>query len=96
MDTTLLVRALTFYTWVLVSGGVLTVLLIARFFEQTSQQKTRYWLFLVPLGFFALGAWRHIALGRFIGDALGGLLWFVGALVLIVQCLVLYRQMTRG
>lgn len=92
---TFIIQALTVYTWALIAGGVVTVLLIARFFEKTSGSKTQYWLFLIPLAFFIAGAWRHVSLERFAGDWLGGLLWFAGALILAVQCLMLYRQMTQ-
>ncbi len=87
-------QALTLYTWTLVVLAVGVVLLIARFYAKSAGQQTRYWLFGVPIFFFAAGALRHLAAGRSVGDALGGGMWFLGAVTQIALCLVLYKQMT--
>jgi hypothetical protein len=88
--------AVTVFAWGLGAFVVFIVLLIAQFYEETSGQKTNYRLFLVPLILFVAGMARQLTVGHIAGDALAGVLWFVGAVVQVVLCVLLYRQMTQG
>lgn len=89
-------QVLALYIWVLLAFLTAIVFLIARFYEKSSGEATRYQLFLVPLALFLGGTLRYASLGQILGDTLGGLLWFLGGAAQIFLCVSLYRQMTRG
>jgi hypothetical protein len=95
MESTSLSQVLILYNWCLIAVVIGVVLLIARFYEKTSGERARYWLFLVPLALFLAGTLRYADKGQIGGDALGGGLWFLGGALQILLCVSLYRQMTR-
>lgn len=82
--------------WVLIAFLTGVIFLIARFYQKNSGESTRYPLFLVPLLLFLAGTLRFASIGQMAGDALGGLLWFLGAVLQTLLVLMLYRQMTHG
>lgn len=96
MGSVNLTQILTLYIWIMIAVLTGIVFLIARFYQKSSGEPTRYQLFLAPLAFFLGGTLRYASGGQVGGDALGGVLWFVGAVLQIVLCVALYRQMTRG
>ncbi len=96
MGSVNLSQIVTLYIWVLLAILTGIIFLIARFYEKSSGEMTRYQLFLAPLALFLGGTLRYASLGQIAGDALGGLLWFLGAVMQIALCVSLYRQMTRG
>ncbi len=83
------------YTWALAILMVGLVWLIARFFAKTSGRQLPHRLFAAPMLLFGAGTLRQLTTEQIVGDPLGGLLWFLGAAVQIVLCLMLYRQMTQ-
>jgi hypothetical protein len=76
------------------------LLAIAHFFERTSQQQTRYWLYLIPILFTSVGAARylihiftHDAQPDFAGDPVSDVLFLFAGLLLIGLGNLLYEKM---
>jgi len=89
-------QALTIFSWFAVAILLLLLLLIARFYQNVSQERTYYWVFGLPIVIFGLGAARYAFLDRVGGDPLGDLLWFSGGILLAAMCVYLYNLMTQG
>lgn len=86
-------RVLTIYTWAL--AGVLLLFLfgIARFYQHTARERSRYPLFLIPLVLFVAAALRYTLIGGLSGDWLGDVLFCVGGISLFALGLFLDRLM---
>ena len=72
------------------------MLLIARFYQSFSGDRTYYLLYLVPLMLFGLGAVRYASIDQIAGDGLGDLIFGSGGLALIGLSVHLYHLMTAG
>ncbi len=69
---------------------------IARFYQITSGQLSRYQWFILPIMLLGAGALRYASLGDFTGDALGDLLMVAGSLSLMALTLGLLHLMMGG
>ncbi len=81
------------YDWFLRVGLIVFLLLIARFYQRFSGEKTYFRLFLIPIVLFGIQAVRQT---NFSEDAVGNLLSAAAGVVLIFLCALLYRRMTTG
>ena len=89
-------QALTIFLWFAIAIVLLLLLLVARFYQNVSQERTYYWVFSLPIILFGLGSARYAFLDRVGGDLLGDLLWFSGGILLAAMCIYLYNLMTQG
>lgn len=86
---------LMLYGWFPLAVVLILLLLIARFYERSSGERTYFQLFIVPIVLFGIGTTRYSSVNRIAGDWLGDLLMGAGGIVLLVLCLLLYHLMTR-
>jgi len=91
----LLERVLMIYTWAGVAAMIGFIFLIGRFYQQSSGERSYYWLFLGPLALFIVGLARCLSVGCPAGDGWGDGALTVGGLALGYLCYRLYRLMTR-
>lgn len=89
-------QLLNLYTWFLLTALLFFLLLIGRFYERFSGERTHFRIFLVPAALFGVEV-VHRSAGSPLGqDWFGALMSGAAGVVLIVLCLRLYRQMTVG
>ncbi|MEP7290985.1 MAG: hypothetical protein ABI835_04335 [Chloroflexota bacterium] len=81
------------YDWFLRVGLLVFLLLIARFYQRFSGERTHFRLFLIPIVLFGVQAVRQT---NFSHDVLGNLLAAVAGAILLSLSLFLYRRMTAG
>lgn len=96
MGAVSLSQFLTLYAWFPLAILLVFLLLIARFYQRFANEKTFFRLFIAPVVLFGLATVRYSSLDQVAGDSLGDLLLAAGGSVLIVLCLLLYRQMLRN
>ena len=92
---------------VLTWGGIIVLqfmlLVIARFFEQTSGQHTGYRLYLLPIVLTGIGATRYLLRipavspwPDFVGDPMANILLFAAGLMLMALGNFLHEKMMGG
>ena len=86
-------QLLILYDWFLRVGLIVFLLLIARFYQRFSGEKTYYPYYIVPVLLFGIQAVRQT---NFSDDATSDLLGAGAGLVLVALCALLYRRMTSG
>jgi hypothetical protein len=86
-------QLLMLYTWFPLAALLFFMLLIGRFFEKFSGERTFFRLFIVPMFFFGAAAVRYTSINLVSGDLLGAMLLTAGGLMLIWLCAILYRRM---
>lgn len=91
-----LLATLTLIAWSGVAVLVFFLYRIAHFYQVTSNQKTHYQLFLIPLGLLLAGGLRYAVAGELASDWIGDALHFVGGALLIVMGTLLLQMMTGG
>ena len=79
--------------WFPLATIIFLLLLIARFYEQFSGERTYYPLYLIPLTLFGASAVRYASLNQNAGDVVGDILSAVAGIVLSVLSLYLLRMM---
>lgn len=84
------------YSWFALAGLLVFLLLIARFYQRFSGETTRFQLFALPLLLFGVATVRYASINQIAGDGLGDGLLLIAGTVLVIQCLFLYRVMTRN
>jgi hypothetical protein len=89
-------QILLLYSWFPLAAILAIVLLIARFYQRFSGERTYYLLYLIPLVFFGLGMVRYASLDRINGDTLADLMLGVAGVFLIGLSFWLYILMTNG
>jgi hypothetical protein len=89
-------QALTIFAWFVLTVLLLLLLLIARFYQNVSKERTYYWAFSLPIILFGLGSARYAFVDRVGGDLIGDLLWLAGGGLLAYLCISLYNLMTAG
>jgi hypothetical protein len=84
---------LVIYSWFPLAALLLFLLLIARFYQKFSGQRTYFWWFLVPLVGFGAAAVRYASVDTASGDMLAALLTATAGAVLLALGQHLYRVM---
>jgi hypothetical protein len=92
---TLLEWVLTVYAWAGVAAIVGFIFLIGRFYQQSSGERSYYWLFLGPLLLFIAALVRYLITGWLAGDGLSNGALITGGIMLAYLCYRLYHLMTR-
>ncbi len=75
-------QTLTILSWFAIAILLVILLLIARFYENVSGERTYFWLFGAPIVFWGMASARYAFLGEVSGDPLGDVLWLAGGLLL--------------
>jgi len=86
-------RLVILYGWFLLVGLIVFLMLIARFYQRFSGEKTHFRLYLLPMLLFGAQAVRQT---NFPHDALGNLFAAVGGAILLALSIFLYWRMTAG
>ncbi len=89
-------QALTIFSWFAAAILLTILLLIARFYQNVSGDRTFFWLFAAPIIIFGMASARYASLTQVNGDPLGDSLWLFGGVVLAGMCIYLYNLMTSG
>lgn len=84
------------YTWFPLALLLMFLLLIARFYERSANERTFFGFFGLPIVLFGAGMIRYASVNAVAGDVLGDALFSIGGVSLIVLCLFLYHLMTRN
>jgi hypothetical protein len=90
-------QALTIFSWFALAVLLFMLLLIGRFYENVTGERTRFWIFALPIIIFGIASARYAFIDQVIGsDPLGDTLWLVGGVLLAGICIYLYNLMTAG
>lgn len=89
-------QVLTIFAWFMLTVLLTFLLLIARFYQNVSGERTYFWIFSAPLVLFGMAAARYAFINQVSGDPLGDLLGFAGGVLLAGMCVYLYNVMTAG
>lgn len=84
------------FSWFVLAGLLIFLLLIARFYQRTSGESTYFRLFSLPIMLFGSATVRYASINQIAGDGVGDMLYIVAGTILVIQCLFLYRIMTRN
>lgn len=84
------------YLWFPLALLLFFLMLIARFYQRSSGERTYYQLYIAPIVLFGGGVARYTSINYLAGDTLGDLLLGVSGVMLIALCVFLYRIMTRN
>lgn len=95
MTVVSLSRFLLLYGWFALAALLMFLLLIARFYQRVSGEKTYYGFFALPIILFGIASVRYASINQIAGDTVADLMRLTAGVVLAVHCLYLYRQMTR-
>ncbi|MBN1963156.1 MAG: hypothetical protein JW910_00815 [Anaerolineae bacterium] len=96
MGTLDLTQVLTIFAWFPLAAFLIITMLIARYYQNVTNERTHYTLFAVPILFFAGAAAHYAAIDQVVGNPLGDALLFAGGVILVLLSLALYRRMTTG
>jgi hypothetical protein len=89
-------QALTIFAWFIIAIILTILLLIARFYQNVSGERTHFWGFGLSIIIFGMASARYAFIDQISGDPLGDILWVLGGLLLIGMCIYLYNLMTAG
>lgn len=89
-------QILLLYTWFPLAVSIALMLLVARFYQKFSGERTYYRFYFVSLVLFGGAAVRYASLDQIAGDVWGDLMQGAAGLVLIVLSVYLFRLMTNG
>ena len=90
-------QALTIFSWFALAALLSILLLIGRFYENVTKERTYYWVFALPIVVFGLASARYAFIDQAMGsDPLGDGLWLLGGVLLAGICIYLYNLMTAG
>jgi len=84
------------YIWFPLAALLFLLLLIARFYEKFSGERTNFKVFALPIVLFGAATVRYASINRMAGDLWADVLMSAGGVILMVMCLLLYRRMTAG
>lgn len=93
MDLAVLTQVLLLYAWFPLAFILFIMLLIARFYQSFSGDRTYYRLYILPLVLLGAAAVRYASLSLLAGDLFADALLAVGGLVLLILCIYLYNRM---
>jgi hypothetical protein len=71
------------------------MLLIARFYQKFSGERTYFWYYSGVVVFFGAIAVRYASVGIVIGDWVTDILSIIAGVSLLILCVVLYWRMMR-
>jgi hypothetical protein len=89
-------QLLTLYIWFPLAVLLFFLLMIARFYEKFSGQRTFFRWFFLPIVLFGVMAVRYASINRVAGDMLADAAGALAGIILIGLCANLYRLMTSG
>lgn len=90
------IQVITLVGWMVAAALVVTMALIARFYQRTAGQASAYGLLLVAAVLIALVGLRRALTGDAVpSDLVADTVAFLAGAVLIGQCHWLYARMTR-
>lgn len=89
-------QILLLYSWFPLAAVIAILLLIARFYQKFSGDRTGYMLYLIPLVLFGAGVVRYASIDQIAGDTLGDIFMGTAGFVLLLLSIWLYHQMTSG
>ncbi len=84
------------YSWFPLAALIFIVLLIARFYQNFSGERTYFSFYIVPLVLFGASAVRYASLDQVAGDMLGDLFSGAAGIVLLYLSTILFRLMMMG
>jgi hypothetical protein len=87
---------LMLYSWFVLAGVLVFLLLIARFYQRFSSEQTYFRLFILPIILFGMSTVRYASINQVAGDGLGDMLSILAGVSLVAQCIFLYHMMTRN
>lgn len=85
---------LALYTWFPLVVILAIFLLIARFYQRFSGQRTFYWFFMLPILLYGAAAVRYAGVDSIAGDVLGDIYGATGGIILVSLVVQLYAKMT--
>lgn len=95
MENLALSQFLSLFTWFTIATLLFFVLLISRFYQKFSGERTRYpWIGVVII-MFGIATVRYASLRRVSGDVIADLLSFFAGIFLMVLSMQLYLKMTQ-
>lgn len=86
-------QLLVIFAWFPLAMLILFALLIARFYEKFSNQKTYSRFFLIPVALFGISAVRYASLDSAVGDPISDILIGIAGFVLAILIIRLYWLM---
>ncbi len=87
-------QVLTLYTWFPFAGLIIFLLLIARFYQKFSGERTHYRWFVLPVMLFGVAVVRYSSIHQVTGDWLGDLALAIGGVLLVWLSVALVARMT--
>ena len=87
-------QVLALYTWFPLVVILAIFLLIARFYQRFSGQRTFYWFFMLPILLYGAAAVRYAGVDSIAGDVLGDIYGATGGIILVSLVVQLYAKMT--
>ncbi|MFW5708932.1 MAG: hypothetical protein ACOCX5_01805 [Chloroflexota bacterium] len=84
---------LVLYMWFALAALLLFIVLIARFYEKFSDERTYYRLYGVPLVLFGAGVVRYASVDYILGDAFADLMFGLAGVILFLLSVRLYWLM---
>lgn len=93
MDASSLHQFLTLYTWFPLAVLLAVMLLIGRFYQKFTGERTYFWLYLVAIVLFGAVFVRIASAGSIVGDFLSDALSIVSGSLLLFLSLILYLRM---
>lgn len=82
-------------SWFALAALIFILALIARFYEQFTQQPTYYRWYVAPVMFYGMASARYASLNQWGRDWIADTLMFCGGGILIGLCYHLYQRMTH-
>ena len=95
MESLGLSQFLSLFGWFALAALLFFVLLIARFYQKFSGERTYFSLFAMVIVLFGISTVRYTSLRQISGDEAADMLSFIGGVLLIILSVRLYRKMMR-
>jgi hypothetical protein len=86
---------LVLYTWFPLAALLFFMLLIARFYQKFSGQRTYFWYYGVVVVLFGVAAVRYASVGVVLGDKVTDAISITAGGLLLLLCAILYWHMLR-
>jgi hypothetical protein len=95
MDPVALHQFLALYSWFPLVAILAFMLLIGRFYQRFSGERTYFWLFVLPMVLFGAASVRYAGQRVLFNDPVTALVSLVAGLVLVALVLRLHQRMMR-